>query len=203
MNPYNSIWSGVTPGDGPEEFHVILLDNGRTEVLADEESRATLNCIRCGACLNICPVYRQTGGHAYGSIYAGPIGAILTPQLQSMRHSTSLPYASSLCGACYEVCPVKIDIPEILIHLRGKVVEGGGAPLVERLGMQAAAMAFSEGAHLETAQQLGRLAQRPLVQDGVIRWLPGMLGGWTQTRDLRPIPKESFRDWWAKRESHP
>ena len=124
MNPYNSIWTGVTPGDGPREFHVVLLDNGRTGVLADEESRATLDCIRCGACLNICPVYRQTGGHAYGSIYAGPIGAILTPQLQSMKHSQSLPYASTLCGACYEVCPVKIDIPEILIHLRGKVVKG-------------------------------------------------------------------------------
>jgi len=202
MNPYNSVWSGVAPGDGPEEFHVILLDNGRTGVLADEESRATLDCIRCGACLNICPVYRQTGGHAYGSIYAGPIGAILTPQLQSMRHSQSLPYASSLCGACFEVCPVKIDIPEILIHLRGKVVEDGGAPWVERVGMHAAAMAFSDGSHLEAAQQLGRLAQKPLVRDGAIRWLPGMLGGWTATRDLRPIPQESFRDWWAKRENH-
>jgi L-lactate dehydrogenase complex protein LldF len=203
MNPYNSIWSGITPGDGPQEFHVILLDNARTGVLADQESRDTLDCIRCGACLNICPVYRQTGGHAYGSIYAGPIGAILTPQLQSMQHSQSLPYASSLCGACYEVCPVKINIPEILIHLRGKVVEGGGAPLVERLAMRGAAMALADGPNFETAQQVGRLAQRPLVHDGVIRWLPGMLGGWTASRDLRPIPKESFRDWWAQRESHP
>ena len=126
MNPYNSIWTGVTPGDGPKEFHVVLLDNGRTKVLADEESRETLHCIRCAACLNACPVYRQTGGHAYGSIYSGPIGAILTPQLQGMEHSTSLPYASSLCGACYEVCPVKINIPEILIHLRRKIVESGG-----------------------------------------------------------------------------
>ncbi|HUK16557.1 MAG TPA: LutB/LldF family L-lactate oxidation iron-sulfur protein [Bryobacteraceae bacterium] len=200
MNPYNSIWTGVTPGDGPQEFHVILLDNGRTTVLADGESRETLDCIRCGACLNICPVYRQTGGHAYGSIYAGPIGAILTPQLQSMQHSQTLPYASSLCGACYEVCPVKIDIPEILIHLRAKVVEGGGAPLLERLGMRAAAVAFADGAHLETAQQVARLAQKPLVRDGLIRSLPGMLGGWTATRDLHPIPAESFRDWWAKRE---
>ena len=121
MNPYNSIWTGVTAGDGPAEFHVVLLDNGRTAVLADEQSRETLDCIRCGACLNACPVYRQTGGHAYGSIYSGPIGAILTPQLQSMEHSRSLPYASSLCGACYEVCPVKINIPEILIHLRQRI----------------------------------------------------------------------------------
>ena len=122
MNPYNSIWTGVTPGSGPQEFHVVLLNNGRTHILADADARETLDCIRCGACLNACPVYRQTGGHAYGSIYSGPIGAILTPQLQSMEHSQSLPYASSLCGACYEVCPVKIDIPEILIHLRNKVV---------------------------------------------------------------------------------
>ena len=199
MNPYNSIWTGVTPGDGPEEFHVILLDNGRTTVLADNESRETLDCIRCGACLNICPVYRQTGGHAYGSIYAGPIGAILTPQLQSLKHSQSLPYASSLCGACYEVCPVKINIPEILIHLRGEVVERGGAPLLERLAMKAASVAFADGGNLETAQKLARLAQKPLVRNGEIRSLPGMLGGWTAYRDLRPIPKESFRDWWAKR----
>ena len=123
MNPYNSIWTGIRGADGPEEFHVVLLDNGRTDVLADPESRETLHCIRCAACLNACPVYRQTGGHAYGSIYSGPIGAILTPQLQSMEHSTSLPYASSLCGACYEVCPVKINIPEILIHLRRRIVE--------------------------------------------------------------------------------
>ena len=200
MNPYNSIWTGVTPGDGPEEFHVILLDNGRTTVLSDSESRETLDCIRCGACLNICPVYRQTGGHAYGSIYAGPIGAILTPQLQSMEHSQSLPYASSLCGACYEVCPVKINIPEILIHLRAKVVEAGGAPLMERLGMKAAALALSDGERLETAQSLARLAQKLLMNDGVIHKLPGMLAGWTLSRDLEPVPKESFREWWAKRE---
>ena len=122
MNPYNSLWTGVTPGDGPSAFHVILLDNGRTTLLHDERERETLACIRCGACLNVCPVYRETGGHAYGSIYSGPIGAILSPQLQSLEHSRSLPYASSLCGACYEVCPVKINIPETLIHLRGKIV---------------------------------------------------------------------------------
>jgi L-lactate dehydrogenase complex protein LldF len=199
MNPYNSIWTGVTPGDGPQEFHVVLLDNGRTGVLADEEARETLDCIRCGACLNICPVYRQTGGHAYGSIYAGPIGAILTPQLQSMEHSQSLPYASSLCGACFEACPVKINIPEILIHLRGKLVENGYPPLAERIGMKAAAVAFSDGAHLETAQKMGRIGQKPFVHDGVITHLPGMLAGWTAVRDLKPIPAESFRDWWAQR----
>jgi L-lactate dehydrogenase complex protein LldF len=200
MNPYNSIWTGVTPGDGPQEFHVVLLDNGRTGVLADRESRATLACIRCGACLNICPVYRQTGGHAYGSVYAGPIGAILTPQLQSMKYSRSLPYASTLCGACYDVCPVKIDIPNILLHLRHKVVKARGAPLGERLAMKAAARAFSKGKKLESAQKLVRIAQKPYVDDGVIGRLPGMLSNWTRFRDLPQVPAESFRQWWAKRQ---
>lgn len=200
MNPYNSIWTGVSPGDGPEEFHVVLLDNGRTNVLADTESRDTLDCIRCGACLNACPVYRQTGGHAYGSVYAGPIGAILTPQLQSMEHSLSLPYASSLCGACYEVCPVKIKIPEILIHLRGKVVENGDARLGERLAMKAAACALKNGRRLAGVQKLARLVQWPFVRDRLLRNLPGLLGSWTVARDLPALPRESFREWWAKRE---
>jgi len=200
MNPYNSIWTGVTPGDGPEEFHVVLIDNGRTGVLDDAESRATLACIRCGACLNICPVYRQTGGHAYGSIYAGPIGAILTPQLQAMKHSRSLPYASTLCGACYDVCPVKIDIPEILLHLRNKVVKGHGAPMAEWMAMKAAARAFANGGRLQSAQKLVRIAQRPYVEDGVIGRLPGMLANWTRFRDLAEVPAQSFRQWWAARQ---
>ena len=191
MNPYHSIWTGVTPGDGPREFHVILLDNGRTKVLADPESRETLHCIRCAACLNTCPVYRQTGGHAYGSIYSGPIGAILTPQLQSMEHSQSLPYASSLCGACYEVCPVKINIPEILIHLRGKVVRNGDAPMGEGLGMKMAAFAMSDGSRLAGAQKLVQLGHTPLEAIG--------LPGWSTTRDLPSIPKQTFREWWNKR----
>jgi L-lactate dehydrogenase complex protein LldF len=124
MNPYTSFWTGVSEGDGPQEFHLVLLDNGRTDVLADGIGRQTLNCIRCSACLNVCPVYERTGGHAYNSVYPGPIGAILTPQLVGIGKPgpDSLPYASSLCGACYQVCPVKINIPEVLIHLRGKVV---------------------------------------------------------------------------------
>jgi L-lactate dehydrogenase complex protein LldF len=199
MNPYNSIWTGVAPGDGPREFHVVLLDNNRTGVLADPEARETLDCIRCGACLNACPVYRQTGGHAYGSIYSGPIGAILSPQLQSMEHSKSLPYASSLCGACYEACPVKIDIPEILIHLRGKLVESGYPPLTERVAMKAAAVAFSDGDRWSAAQKLARLCQWPFEHEGQLRNLPGLLGGWTAFRDLAAIPKESFRDWWSAR----
>ncbi len=202
MNPYNSIWTGVTPGDGPQEFHVVLLDNGRTQVLADEESRETLDCIRCGACLNACPVYRQTGGHAYGSVYSGPIGAILTPQLQSMEHSQSLPYASSLCGACYEVCPVKINIPEILIHLRSKAVDAGYAPFTERVGMKGAALALAGGSRLSVAQKLARIAQWPFEQDGTLQGLPGLLSGWTAFRDLSPVPAQSFRDWWAAERHH-
>jgi L-lactate dehydrogenase complex protein LldF len=201
MNPYNSFWTGISPGDGPQKVHVILLDNGRTNVLADPESRETLDCIRCGACLNACPVYRQTGGHAYGSIYAGPIGAILTPQLQAMQHSQTLPYASSLCGACYEVCPVKINIPEILIHLRNKIVESGEAPFAERVAMQAASYALTNSSRLSAAQSLARIGQIPFTTDGVITSLPGMLAGWTAVRDLNEIPKESFRQWWKKRQN--
>ena len=128
MNPYTSLWTGVTAGDGPQELHVVLLDAGRTRVLGDAVGREALHCIRCSACLNVCPVYSRTGGHAYGSVYPGPIGAILTPQLLGIENAPSLPYASSLCGACYEVCPVKIDIPRVLLHLRNKVVEAVPRP---------------------------------------------------------------------------
>jgi L-lactate dehydrogenase complex protein LldF len=204
MNPYNTIWTGVHEGDGPKEFHVVLLDNGRTEILADKESRQTLHCIRCGACLNACPVYSRTGGHAYGSIYAGPIGAILTPQLQSMKHSQTLPYASSLCGACYEVCPVKINIPDVLLHLRSKVVVQhqdsiSSGVSMEGVMMKAAAFVFARPAMYRLGQAFARLGQKMLVRRGWITWLPGMLGGWTSVRDLKAIPDESFRDWWSNR----
>lgn len=205
MNPYNSVWTGTTVADGPQEFHVILLDNGRSRILADREGRQTLKCIRCGACQNVCPVYRQTGGHAYGSVYGGPIGAILTPQLENLERGASLPYASSLCGACYEVCPVKIDIPEILIYLRSQVVQREQHTLLGalgpwNLGMQAAARVFASGPRMEAAQTLGRAAQRPFVSaSGTIEHLPLLLSAWTQSRDLPPIPRESFRVWWAKR----
>ncbi|WP_335984558.1 lactate utilization protein B, partial [Streptomyces sp. CA2R106] len=123
MNPYTTMWTGTTPHDGPTNFHLILLDNGRTDTLADPTGRQTLRCIRCSACLNVCPVYERAGGHAYGSPYPGPIGAILTPQLRGTTTplDASLPYASTLCGACYDVCPVAINIPEILVHLRERV----------------------------------------------------------------------------------
>jgi L-lactate dehydrogenase complex protein LldF len=200
MSPYSSIWSGISADDGPHEFHVVLLDNGRTKVLADESARQTLHCIRCGACLNACPVYRQTGGHAYGSIYSGPIGAILTPQLQSMQHSQTLPFASSLCGACYEVCPVKINIPEVLVHLRGKVVDQGDSPLTEKVAMKGAAFALAGPKRFEAAQTFTRIAQIPFLTDGVLTNLPGMLGGWSSVRDLMPVPTQSFREWWKHRQ---
>jgi L-lactate dehydrogenase complex protein LldF len=205
MNPYNSVWTGVHRGDGPQAMHVVLLDNGRSAMLADAESRQTLHCIRCGACQNVCPVYRQTGGHAYGSVYAGPIGAILAPQLLPSKQTQSLPYASSLCGACYDVCPVKINIPEVLIHLRSKVIRGKQSSVLGMLGpenvaMQVMARIFMSDRRLRAAQRLGRIGQWPLVnRRGWIDRLPGLLGGWTQVRDLRPIPKESFRQWWDRR----
>lgn len=205
MNPYNSVWTGVHDGDGPRTFHVVLMDNARTEVLADPEGRQTLNCIRCGACQNICPVYRETGGHAYGSVYAGPIGAILTPQLQGMKHAQSLPFASSLCGACYEVCPVRINIPEILVHLRHRVTEQKSALNPEALAMKAMSHVFQSERRFRAAQRLGRVAERPLERKDAAgrRWvksLPGILGGWTQSRDLVAMPKETFREWWERRE---
>jgi L-lactate dehydrogenase complex protein LldF len=206
MNPYTSFWTGVTPGDGPEEFHLILLDNGRTRVLGDPTGRQALNCIRCSACLNICPVYERTGGHAYQSVYPGPIGAILTPMLAGVENAPSLPYASSLCGACYEVCPVKINIPEVLIHLRGQVVrerQGRDDPHAwpdpEALAMKFLAGVFSDPGRYERAQKLGRFGQRFLMRGGYIERLPGPLAGWTAMRDVYPVAGQTFREWWRSR----
>ena len=194
MNPYTSLWTGVTHGDGPQELHVVLLDNGRTRVLRDEVGRQALHCIRCSACLNVCPVYSRTGGHAYGSVYPGPIGAILTPQLRGIENAASLPFASTLCGACYEVCPVKIDIPRVLLHLRAKAVEAKSAP-AEAAALRAAAWTFASPRRFAVAQRL--LA--PLARLRVIRRLPWPLSRWTATRDLRPPAREPFRVWWRKR----
>lgn len=207
MNPYTSIWTGVTPNDGPQQFHLVLLDNGRSSVLSDAVGRQTLHCIRCSACINICPVYERTGGHAYGSVYPGPIGAILTPQLVGTEHASSLPYASSLCGACYDVCPVKINIPEVLVHLRGQVVAQKQQTIAgkfdgEALGMQALATVFANQHAYEAAQAAGRLAQWPFVKEGYIEQGPGPLEGWTAMRDLGAIPAQTFRNWWRERQKH-
>ena len=207
MNPYTSLWTGVVEGDGPQAFHLVLVDNGRSDVLADQVGRQALSCIRCSACLNICPVYERTGGKAYGSVYSGPIGAILTPMLVGVGKAGSLPYASSLCGACYEVCPVKIDIPRVLVHLRAKEVESAAtgsdsrrAHRGEAVVMRALARTFANRRLYEAAQRSGRLVQLPLVRDGQITGLPGPLRGWSSARDLPAIPQQSFRDWW--RQSH-
>ncbi len=205
MNPYTSLWTGVRPGDGPQRFHVVLLDNGRSSILARHKERQTLKCIRCAACINTCPVYRQTGGHAYGSVYPGPIGAILTPQLMNMEFAQSLPYASSLCGACYEVCPVKINIPEVLIELRAQVVNQEREepnrffdPMY--LGMHIANGIFASASRFRAAQRMGRIALKPFTgKDGWIRSLPGLGSRWTMTRDLRGLPDQTFREWWATR----
>lgn len=202
MNPYTSFWTGVAPGDGPREFHLVLLDNGRTKVLTDPEGRSALHCIRCSACLNICPVYERTGGHAYNSVYPGPIGAILTPQLAGVENASSLPYASSLCGACYDVCPVKINIPEILIHLRGKVVDdkkARGKGGLEATAMKLLARVFGSRSLFERSQKLGRLGQKAVVKRGYIEALPGQLGGWTAMRDAMPVAQQTFREWWKER----
>ena len=209
MNPYTSTWTGTTDEDGPRAFHLVLLDNGRTDTLADQVGRQALRCIRCSACLNVCPVYERAGGHAYGSPYPGPIGAILTPQLDGMASEldASLPYASSLCGACYEVCPVAIDIPEILVRLRERVVEGGPATVrgervvlrparghaAERAAMRAASWTFGHPGVLRTGERLASRARRL-----VPRRLPGPGSAWTETRDIPQLPPEPFRDWWRR-----
>jgi L-lactate dehydrogenase complex protein LldF len=142
-------------------------------------------------------VYTRTGGHAYGSVYPGPIGAILTPQLIGVENAPSLPYASTLCGACYEVCPVKIDIPNVLLHLRAQVVEQKGLS-TERIAMRAAGWVFGSARRLRLAQRFGRVAQKPLMRDGSIRRLPGPLAGWTRGRTMKPVAPESFHEWWSR-----
>jgi L-lactate dehydrogenase complex protein LldF len=199
MNPYTSLWAGVAPGDGPAAFHLVLLDNGRTRVLADEVGRQALHCIRCSACLNVCPVYERVGGHAYGSVYPGPIGAVLSPLLTGVEDNASLPYASSLCGACYDVCPVAIDIPAILVHLRAEHVEAQQQPTAEAVAFRALARAMS-------SPRLWRLAQRAaglgrfLARGGptLPAALPPPASAWTRSRDLPAPPRETFTARWAR-----
>jgi L-lactate dehydrogenase complex protein LldF len=204
MNPYTSMWTGTTDGDGPRDFNLVLLDNGRSATLADTVGRQALRCIRCSACLNVCPVYERAGGHAYGSVYPGPIGAILTPQLRGVggELEASLPFASSLCGACYEVCPVAIDIPEVLVHLRERVVAGDGpgrppakGHTLERAGMRALSRLLDRPQAVAAAEWLAsrtrHLQPRRLP-------LPGPARAWSETRDLPRPAEESFRAWWRK-----
>ena len=215
MNPYTSMWTGITPGDGPQEFHLVLLDNGRTATLADPRGRSALRCIRCSACLNVCPVYERTGGHAYGSVYPGPIGAVLSPQLTGVStgmdsgtaYNATLPFASSLCGACYDVCPVAIDIPSMLVHLRSQVVDAKAAahrlPAAEAVAMGLAGRVMAGRRSWPWALR-GLKVVRGLAKLGRVRRIsvaPPPLSGWTASRDL-PLPAaESFRDRWAREQS--
>ena len=205
MNPYTSMWTGVTPGDGPQAVHLVLLDNGRTAALADPAGRAALHCIRCSACLNVCPVYERTGGHAYGSVYPGPIGAVLSPQLTGVEDNASLPYASSLCGACYDACPVKIDIPSLLVHLRARHVEERRhthrLPSAEAVTMAAASWVMADAGRFAAAQAGGK-AGRLISRRGAISSLPPPLAAWTRARDAPVPPAQTFRQWWARRKGN-
>jgi L-lactate dehydrogenase complex protein LldF len=220
MNPYTNLWTGVTAEDGPVEFHLVLLDNGRTRVLADPVGRQALYCIRCSACLNVCPVYERVGGHAYNATYPGPIGSILTPQLLGPGVHDSLPFASTLCGACADVCPVKIEIPRILLRLRGRAVEeslrrgasggsrrdrkkakgkGGGAAFKkERRAMRYLAWALRTPRRLRRVRRLAYRLQGLVSRRGWITELPGPLKPWTQGRDFPALPRASFREWWKR-----
>ncbi|MCU1677302.1 MAG: iron-sulfur cluster binding protein [Frankiales bacterium] len=199
MNPYTSFWTGVTPGDGPQEFHLVLLDNGRTAALTDTIGRQALRCIRCSACLNVCPVYERVGGHAYGSVYPGPIGAVLSPLLTGIEENMTLPFASTLCGACYDVCPVAINIPDILVHLRGRAVEAKGRhrkPSVESVAMRGIGWAMGKPRRYGRLLRLIKLS-RPVRGDR----LPRRMTPWTRSRNVPAPPPESFRAWWARTRS--
>jgi len=192
MNPYTSMWTGAVEG---QAFHLVLLDNGRTATLADPRGRAALRCIRCSACLNVCPVYERTGGHAYGSVYPGPIGAVLSPQLTGVAANPSLPYASTLCGACFDACPVAIDIPTMLVHLRTRVVDSKpGSP--ERAAMSALAWTMRSPVRWRWALRSGRVGR--LLGRGRIRRLPPPLSAWTAARDVPLPPRQTLRDWWRR-----
>jgi L-lactate dehydrogenase complex protein LldF len=190
--------------DGPEEFHLVIVDNGRSRLLADPELREALYCIRCGACLNICPVYQKVGGHAYGWVYPGPIGAVVSPVLVGLRQAKDLPYASSLCGACREACPIKINLPRMLLHLRHKLAE---SPDPQEKAAGAAETALAQGYAglmarprlLAAARRVGRMMQKPFVRGGKIRHAPvPPLSAWTKARDLPSLPSQTFRDIWDR-----
>ncbi|WP_080796879.1 lactate utilization protein B [Corynebacterium pacaense] len=204
MNPYTSLWSGVTEGDGPQNFHVVLLDNGRTAALSNDIGREALKCIRCSACLNVCPVYERAGGHAYGSTYPGPIGAILTPQLTGMDSAedpnSSLPYASSLCGRCNEVCPVKIPITDALLELRHQKIEHH-KPKIEGAIMGSMQLLWGNAKLWDTVAHMVVLGRVLGGFNGKIEHLPLFLAGWSNSRDTAVPPKKSFRQWFESEEA--
>ena len=189
--------------DGPEEFHLVIVDNGRSRMLADEHLREALLCLRCGACLNACPVYRKVGGHAYGWVYPGPIGAIVSPMLTGLSDGKDLPYASTLCGACKEACPVRIDIPRMLLYLRKELTQGENYPSeravdgAERIAMKGWRASVSTGGAMQAANWVGRLGQSLMSGAPGSSELPGPLSGWSDHRDV-PELKEPFRSRWRR-----
>ncbi|MEE9199137.1 MAG: LutB/LldF family L-lactate oxidation iron-sulfur protein [Dehalococcoidia bacterium] len=207
---YVSLLTGPRrPGEvgGPEELHLVIMDNGRSRILRDREMRESLYCIRCGACLNICPIYNKVGGHAYGWAYSGPIGAVITPQLVGLERAKDLPAASSLCGACRDICPLKIDIPHMLLNLRHRTVEGGedgSGPAskpgwMERAVMKLWAMSMRSPWAYHLASRAAALLQRPYVKKGRIKRLPSFLSRWTDHRDFPPLASKPFRTLWKER----
>jgi len=196
---YNTMYGGPRqPGesDGPEEWHVVLLDNHRTELLADAGQRDALHCIRCGACLNVCPIFRNVGGHTYGTTYSGPIGSVITPHLRGLQDWKHLSHASSLCGACTETCPVKIDLHHHLLENRRNAAKGKPA-FFERLAYKIFGFVANKPALWSLAKAFGRAAQ-PL-QNAVKGTALDPVKAWTRTRDLPPLARESFKDWWRNR----
>ena len=193
---------GADEEDGPDEFHLVIVDNGRWRILADPEMRESLNCIRCGACLNACPVYRKVGGHAYGWVYSGPIGAVVSPMLTNLPDAKDLPFASSLCGTCREVCPVKINIPRMLLHLRRELVEGEKSnkrvSVFEKLMFKGWRLTVANAFVLRLASRLARVAQAPLVRAGRVRRLPPPLSAWTRYRTFPSISSSPFRARWRR-----
>ena len=189
---------GAEESDGPEHLHIVLVDNGRSGLLGGELAEI-LYCIRCGACLNACPVYQQVGGHAYGSVYPGPVGAVLTPGLRGLAGWEELPQASSLCGACREICPVRIDIPRMLLSLRAESTRLRLTPAWATSGLWLLASPGGAAESLPRAQTLAARATRLLARDGWIRWLPGHLSAWTRERDFPAFASETFMQRWERR----
>ena len=189
--------------DGPEEFHLVIVDNGRSRLLADKDLREALFCLRCGACLNACPIYRKVGGHAYGWVYPGPIGAVVSPMLTGLSDAKDLPYASTLCGACKEACPVQIDIPRMLLYLRKELTQGDNYPdqrtssAAESAAMKGWRASVSSDKAMRTANLLARLGQSALSKDGKTSRLPGPMSGWTEHREFPPATKP-FRSRWRE-----
>jgi L-lactate dehydrogenase complex protein LldF len=205
LTSYTSLLSGPQrpQEDGPQAMHVVMIDNGRTKALADPKMREMLYCIRCGACLNVCPVYRKIGGHAYGGVYSGPIGALVTPEFGGIAAARDLPFASSLCGACREVCPVRINIPDLLLHLRGEAQQRAPLPgpglVSERTMFRLWAWAMRHPALYRWGSRCARWGQTLLARQGWIRQVPAYpVSQWTKERDFPALASQSFRERWKK-----